>query len=207
MMLISTLMVKKPILTDNFPKQHSLFFVCIDYAAHRNFERLWLLIRDKRISGSKDLEGKIWYIVYTTLKREGNGLKLFGKRWPTLLLKNLKKKNCMIWPFLRCRQQKQQFLRNDPWGKLREGRRQTGAAVYDNDNSDVVRRLQGPTISNQSDLMNSFSQNTNLARSRGPSVSNQSDLMKSFFSSKILATRSPVITWSRPRARGPSVFN
>ena len=91
MMLISTLMVKKPILTDNFPKQHSLFFVCIDYAAHRNFERLWLLIRDKRISGSKDLEGKIWYIVYTTLKREGNGLKLFGKRWPTLSLKNLKK--------------------------------------------------------------------------------------------------------------------
>ena len=180
MMLISTLMVMKPILTDNFPKQHSLFFVCIDYAAHRNFERLWLLIRDKRISGSKDLEGKNWYIVYTTLKREGNGLKLFGKRWPTLSLKNLKK-TCMIWPFLRCRQQKQQFLRNDPWGKLREGRRQTGAAVYDNDNSDVVRRSQGPKISNQSDLMNSFSQNTNLARSRGPSVSNQSDLMKSFF--------------------------
>ena len=76
-MLISTLMVQKPILTDTIPKHHSLLF--FDYAAHLNFERRWFLIRDKRISGSKDLEGKNWYIVYTTLKREGNGLKLFGK--------------------------------------------------------------------------------------------------------------------------------
>ena len=82
MMLISTLMVQKPILTDTIPKHHSLLLV--DYAAHLNFERRWLLIRDKRISGSKDVEGKILYIVYTTLEREGNGLKLFGKRWPTL---------------------------------------------------------------------------------------------------------------------------
>ena len=86
MMLISTLMVQKPILTDTIPKHHSLLFV--DYAARLNFERRWFLIRDKRISGSKDLEGKCWYIVHTTLEREGVGLKLFGKRWPTLWLEN-----------------------------------------------------------------------------------------------------------------------
>ena len=141
-MLISTLMVQKPILTDTIPKHHSLLF--FDYAAHLNFERRWFLIRDKRISGSKDLEGKNWYIVYTTLEREGNGLKLFGKRWPTLWLENLKK---TAWiGLLKVQTTITAVSSQRTVRKIARRKKTNRCFVCDKDNSDVVRRLQGPTV-------------------------------------------------------------